>query len=361
MATIGAPLLDVRLHAALEARVGVDDVPLARRKRSSARNSVRVDDVLGLLLGGLGGGEHLVLGVDVEGVVDHGVGLGIGGLGHGVQHGVEVDVVALVVDDVHRAVLGRFDRLLVVLERVALLGLVVIGGLLGCGGPVDVVALSLRHFVIPFPRSALGRPDVRAERPDRPRRSEDVQHEPAEDLVEAPHERHHDDEHEHHDREADQLLARRGDDLQFGDHLPDEQGDPREGVPTRGAVALRVGDDILTGFVDDLACHLYTFRGPAVTAGSQGGQDSNLQPAVLETAALPIELHRPMDARWEPSTGVSTAQAHYMLWGFSRKQAQKSLADSTTSPSVCDARGRVKPSGCRAAAPVEYERFTRSA
>ena len=125
----------------------MDDVPLARQEAQfAAELGVRVVGLLGLLLGGLGGGLGLFGRVDVEGVVDHGVGLGIGGLGHRVEHRFEVDVVALIVDEVHRTLLGGLHGVFVVLERRALLGLVVFRRLLSSRRPVDVIALVLCHF-----------------------------------------------------------------------------------------------------------------------------------------------------------------------------------------------------------------------
>lgn len=54
--------------------------------------------------------------------------------------------VVLVVDDVDRAVLGGGVRALLELEDVALLGLVLLGGLLRRGRPVGVVDISFRHL-----------------------------------------------------------------------------------------------------------------------------------------------------------------------------------------------------------------------
>ena len=51
-------------------------------------------------------------------------------------------------------------------------------------------------------------------------------------------------------------------------------------------------DDVLAGLIEHSACHLRPPLAVVVLVlrpSSQGGQDSNLQPAVLETAALPIE------------------------------------------------------------------------
>ena len=100
-------VLDVLLHAAFEAGVGVDDEPLAGQEAQFlAELLVRVFVGLGLgvdlffVFDGFDGGLGLVGGVDVERVVDDGVGLGVGGLGEGVERGVEVvfDVGVLVID-----------------------------------------------------------------------------------------------------------------------------------------------------------------------------------------------------------------------------------------------------------------------
>src|ERR671912_2705888 len=131
-----------------------------------------------------------------------------------------------------------------------------------CSAAVAQSTSSRSYFATsdPFPLSRPGCPvaEYRAGARSARRCPEDVQHKRSEHLVHAPHERHHDDdEHEHHDREAEQLLAGRGDDLpQFGDDLSNEQRHPCERVPTRGAVALRIGDDILAGFVDYFPGHL---------------------------------------------------------------------------------------------------------
>ncbi len=136
-----AAVLDVRLHALLEARVGVHDVPLAGLDAQLALELVVGVDLgglllgvlggilFGLVLGRLGGGLGLLGGVDVEGVLDDRVGLGVGG---GLERVEQVGEVGLVlVHDVHRGVLGGVGRVLVGLEGVALLRLVLLGGLLG--------------------------------------------------------------------------------------------------------------------------------------------------------------------------------------------------------------------------------------
>ncbi len=56
-----------------------------------------------------------------------------------------------------------------------------------------------------------------------------------------------------------------------------------------------------------------------LTTDVQGGQDSNLQPAVLETAALPIE---------PPPYGSKFTLQFYVLRRFTtQKKAQKSMAE----------------------------------
>ncbi|CAI7634397.1 unnamed protein product, partial [Penicillium discolor] len=301
-------LLDVRLDLALEAGVRVDDIPLAgEHAQVHAEGLVRVFLGRRLVLVGLGGGTvvlavhvgplvrgHLVgrLGLLLRDLFGHGVvedlggGFGLRGLVQvqSVVHDgvrlrvvdVDVDVfrllLAVLVLDVDRDVLGRGDRELLRGEHVALLGLVLLAGLLCGGRPVGVLRRS--------PRGSSARD------------SEHVVRQEPEDVVETVDDAHDDqDEDEHHTRELEKLLAGRGDDLaQFGDDLADEQGDapeePGEGV----ALLLARGagrDDVAARFV--LIHPECTFRVSAC-ADAQGGQESNLQPAVLETAALPIEL-----------------------------------------------------------------------
>ena len=55
------------------------------------------------------------------------------------------DVVVLVIHDVEGGVLGGFDGALLLGEDVALLGLVVLAGLLRSRRPVGVVDISFRH------------------------------------------------------------------------------------------------------------------------------------------------------------------------------------------------------------------------
>jgi len=85
--------------------------------------------------------------------------------------------------------------------------------------------------------------------------SEDPDDTQAEHPVQERHEGHHDHhEHQHDAGVAEQFLAGRGDDLlELADDLPDEQGDPREGVAPCGAILLRVRDDILARLVDYLS------------------------------------------------------------------------------------------------------------
>ncbi len=115
-------------------------------------------------------------------------------------------------------------------------------------------------------------------------------------VVQAVHDRHHDDdEHQHDAGVAEQLAPGRGDDLpQLGEDLTDEESDPCERAAPFCALPLGTRDEVLAGLVDNLACHsLTTVSADSIprrmSGDSQGGQDSNLQPAVLETAALPIE------------------------------------------------------------------------
>ena len=76
--------------------------------------------------------------------------------------------------------------------------------------------------------------------------------------------------------------------VQLGDDLPEEERDAGDGPAAGLPLELRDGDDVLAGRVEQSACHVrFTL---SRSRPSQGGQDSNLQPAVLETAALPIEL-----------------------------------------------------------------------
>jgi hypothetical protein len=110
-------------------------------------------------------------------------------------------------------------------------------------------------------------------------------------------ERHHDDdEDENNDGERHQLASRWGDNLAKLRHdLPNEQGQATEGTTFLRTLFTSIRDDVLRRLVDDVACHVIHLPdcAPAPSLPRvrrlQGGQDSNLQPAVLETAALPIE------------------------------------------------------------------------
>jgi hypothetical protein len=117
--------------------------------------------------------------------------------------------------------------------------------------------------------------------------AEEPVHEEREPLVEPIDQRHHDaDEYEHNARVAEQLSPGWSYHLaKFDEHLADEQREPRERAAPLGALPSRVRDDVLAGFVDHFACHTHYLS----DLNLQGGQDLNLQPAVLETAALPIE------------------------------------------------------------------------
>ena len=122
-------------------------------------------------------------------------------------------------------------------------------------------------------------------------RAEQPVNEEGEALVETVDQRHHDaDEYEHDAGVAKKLAASRCDDLaQLDEHLADEQRDASKRATPLGALLSRVGDDVLTGLVDHFACHTHNLSSTSSTEVLQGGQDLNLQPAVLETAALPIE------------------------------------------------------------------------
>ena len=123
-------------------------------------------------------------------------------------------------------------------------------------------------------------------------RSEDKQNDGREYAVECRNNGHH-DHHEDQDnaRVAEEFLAGRRDYLaEFRQNLLDEQAHPSERTAFGVAGDLRVRDDFLTGFVDNFSGHLsHLSWADGNTTDLQGGQDSNLQPAVLETAALPIE------------------------------------------------------------------------
>jgi hypothetical protein len=124
-------------------------------------------------------------------------------------------------------------------------------------------------------------------------------HEERESLVEPVDQRHHDaDKYEHNARVAEQFASGRCDNLpQLDEDLADEKRDTCKRATPLGALLSRVGDDVLTGLVDHFACHTHNLsllllllkEKHCPKKSLQGGQDLNLQPAVLETAALPIE------------------------------------------------------------------------
>ena len=124
----------------------MDDVPLADlAAQLGAERLVRVGCDLVLVFDRQHGGLGLFGAVDLEGLVHGAIGLGVDGLGHRVEHRIEIDLGAVLGDDVQGFVLGGVDRLLVAGQNVAGLRLIVFGGLLGCGRPVHVVAICLRH------------------------------------------------------------------------------------------------------------------------------------------------------------------------------------------------------------------------
>src|SRR5665647_2002493 len=118
------------------------------------------------------------------------------------------------------------------------------------------------------------------------------------------HERHHRaDEHEHRRRIPDQFLAGGPDDLlELGDDLPDEAGDETEALGLLAAARTRRGTPGAVGAGGACPCgfaHSWSLRvsvcpaqrdvAPVRTDGwLQGRRDSNPQPPVLETGALPI-------------------------------------------------------------------------
>jgi hypothetical protein len=151
--------------------------------------------------------------------------------------------------------------------------------------------------------------------------SEHIRHDERERPVEHRDQRHHDHNEDQHDtRVAQEFLARGRDDLaEFGHDLLDEQGQPSERTALGIAGHSCVGDDFLTGFVDNFSGHLLHLSWAGRnTTDLQGGQDSNLQPAVLETAALPIE---------PPPYGAKSPTGSRASGDLSPKWAQKSMAD----------------------------------
>src|SRR5471032_1551816 len=124
--------------------------------------------------------------------------------------------------------------------------------------------------------------------------AEDPGDEPAEALVEPVDQGHHDDDEREHDACVAEQFTPSGRDhlLQLIDDLSKKECDAREGSTPFGALPLGARDEVLTRILDHLACHSQHLStgNSAISCGvSQGGQDLNLQPAVLETAALPIE------------------------------------------------------------------------
>src|SRR5450756_650018 len=136
---------------------------------------------------------------------------------------------------------------------------------------------------------------------------EDPRGQRADTEVDDCHERHHRaDEHEHRRRIPDQFLAGGPDDLlELGDDLPDEAGDAREETEALGLLAAartRRGTPGAVGAGGACPCgfaHSWSLRvsvcpaqrdvAPVRTDGwLQGRRDSNPQPPVLETGALPI-------------------------------------------------------------------------
>ena len=212
----------------------------------------------------LGGGLGLDGLVEVQRVVHDRVRLRV----------VDVDVVqvgevlvVVVVHDVQGDVLGRLDGALLLREDVALLGFVVLGGLLRGGRPIGVVDISFRHFVLfrfvgagclhVAPRLAQCR--VRCGQAGN---AEDDGRQPDEQQVESVDDRHHhDDEAEHDSRELHQLLAGRRDDLaELREDLTDEQGDAREDVRLLLARCVALRDDLALRLVLNHRTHLITFR-----------------------------------------------------------------------------------------------------
>ena len=78
-------------------------------------------------------------------------------------------------------------------------------------------------------------------------------------LIETVDQRHHDaDEYEDDAGVTKKFATSWCDDLaQLDEHLADEQGDARKRATPFGALFSRVGDDVLTGFVDHFACHTH--------------------------------------------------------------------------------------------------------
>jgi hypothetical protein len=126
--------------------------------------------------------------------------------------------------------------------------------------------------------------------------TEDPGHSPTEEEVQNGYKRHHDeDENQHHEGVINKFFPGGSDDLaQLIENLAQEENQPSPGASARFAFALSFLDDVSCGvitsiFSHDIPCFPTSVLLHCGAMKSQGGQDSNLQPAVLETAALPIE------------------------------------------------------------------------
>ena len=214
---------------------------------------------------------------------------------------------ARVIDHMDGAALGVLVGGFVDAQHVVLQQVVGLGRLLGSRRQIHVAALVFSHSCY-FHSNVYWVMGAVAEDPG---------DEPAEAVVEPVDQRHHDDdEDEHHTRVAEQFTPGRRDDLlQLVDDLSKKECDPREGSAPLGALPLGARDEVLTGILDHLACHsqhLSTGNAAICCGVSQGGQDLNLQPAVLETAALPIEPP-PYRAQRRPATRPAES-GHDKAW-----------------------------------------------
>ena len=169
---------------------------------------------------------------------------------------------------------------------------------------------------------------------DQVRVAEQEVHQRAKPKVEGRNDTHHDDdEYKNNESKADQLAPSRSYYLlEFVNNLADEECHAAEGSTALRALLLRLGDDVLAGLVYVFLGHSYylpilrlTRPTPFLTERDlQGGQDSNLQPAVLETAALPIEP--PPFAR-EVNLLPTLSHKHYDTSTLrSEEQARESMA-----------------------------------
>ena len=211
----------------------------------------------------------------------------------------------------------------------------------------------------------------------RPLLAEDGIHTECEDQIQRVDHRHHDDHEDQHDAGiTEEFFAGRGDDLlQFIDYLPEEEDDFAQRPAACTTVLFGIRDDVLTRLVDYISRHLVTtFRKLPTRACArfelQGGQDLNLQPAVLETAALPIEpppfaVQLSSSARFTPrvspemgirndgrfqlprsSVGDGSARCKAALWGRGpRCGPRRSPRCGRRRGPRCDAGGSVRP--CR--------------